>query len=104
VSPVPGEEHVLREAIRGHEKNWRCTDEADFIQYVDDESPATGLSPGEAGPFRKVNRWLEAAKRGDSERPVPTFFIVSGWFDTSASCALRLAHHLKVGGHPTQPC
>lgn len=91
---MPGEEHVLSEAIHGHKLNWRSTSEAPFINYCDDTSPATGLSPCEAGPYVRVGQWIER-RRQDPSVAFPSFLVVSGWYDTSASCALRLVEQLR---------
>ena len=84
VSPVMGEEHVLAEAIRAHKSNWKSSSEASHVEYMDDRSPSTGMTPNEAGPFVRVNDFLGKAKElqrlsDTSKVDMPSFFFVSGW-------------------------
>jgi len=58
--------------------------EARHVEYMDDRSPETGLTPFEAGPFKRVNEFLRKAHElqrttGAAKESMPSFFLVSGW-------------------------
>ena len=46
----------------------------------------------------RVDAWLarvRAQEGASTAVPLPSFFFVSGWFDSTASCAIKLARHLR---------
>lgn len=82
------------------------------IEFTDDKSDFNGRTAADLSPFVVIDAWLkrekekkkmqnkkekeqEEGKESGEEGAIPSFFLISGWFDSTASCAMKLERCLR---------
>ena len=80
------------------------------MEYTDGKSEFNGRSPADVSPYVFIGAWLERerekkkskmkkeeeeGKEGEEGGEIPSFFLISGWFDSTASCAMKLERRLR---------
>lgn len=103
----------ILEKRRRRNRTWNAYQETKYLECADDPSLMNFMSSATHSPFVRLNKWLQyqysdsqkQAENGQSHEAngnietsvglQPSFYFVSGWFDLSADCTLRLCSWLQ---------